>query len=104
MTDTLSLTDAELLAVLRHARGRYGTTLAYLLETAAGLAAHGIRDRRIERLVALARRHALAPIAAHEAHLVDFVAPRRRLELADGGQACADAVGGMAVPLDEFRV
>jgi glutathione-specific gamma-glutamylcyclotransferase len=58
---TGALTDAELLAVLRHARGRYGTTLAYLLETSAGLAAHGIRDRRIERLVALARRHALAP-------------------------------------------
>lgn len=54
------LGDAEMLAILRHARGRYGTTLAYLLETATGLAAHGIRDAEIERLVGLARRHALA--------------------------------------------
>jgi glutathione-specific gamma-glutamylcyclotransferase len=58
---TGALADAQMLAILRHARGRYGTTLAYLLETAAGLVAHGIRDREIERLVALARRHALAP-------------------------------------------
>ncbi len=58
---TGALADAQMLSILRHARGRYGTTLAYLIETAAGLAAHGIRDREIERLVALARRHALAP-------------------------------------------
>lgn len=58
---TGALADAQMLAILRQARGRYGTTLAYLLDTAAGLAAHGIRDREIERLVALARRHALAP-------------------------------------------
>jgi cation transport protein ChaC len=58
---TGTLADAQMLAILRHARGRYGTTLSYLMETAAGLAAHGIRDREIERLVALARRHALVP-------------------------------------------
>jgi glutathione-specific gamma-glutamylcyclotransferase len=58
---TGALDDAQLLAILRHAKGRYGTTLDYVLETAAGMAAHGIRDPRVERLVALARRHALAP-------------------------------------------
>jgi glutathione-specific gamma-glutamylcyclotransferase len=52
--------DAELLHVLRHARGRFGSTLQYLLETARALEAHGMRDREIQRMVALARRHALA--------------------------------------------
>ena len=54
------LDDAELLAILRSASGRYGSTLEYLLETANGLEGCGIRDREIERLVLLARRHALA--------------------------------------------
>jgi glutathione-specific gamma-glutamylcyclotransferase len=53
--------DAHLVQVLKRASGRYGTTLAYLLETANALSAHGIRDKKIERLVALARQHALAP-------------------------------------------
>ncbi len=53
--------DAHLVHVLRRASGRYGTTLAYLLETANALRSHGIRDKKIERLVALARQHALAP-------------------------------------------
>jgi cation transport protein ChaC len=53
--------DDHLVHVLRRASGRYGTTLAYLLETANALRAHGIHDRKIERLVALARQHALAP-------------------------------------------
>lgn len=53
------LDDAHLVNVLRHASGRYGTTLAYVLETAQALQAHGIRDRAIERVVALARQHAL---------------------------------------------
>ncbi len=57
---TGSLDDAQLLAILRSASGRYGSTLAYLVETAAGLAAHGIADPEVERMVALARRHALA--------------------------------------------
>jgi cation transport protein ChaC len=46
--------------ILRTANGRYGSTLAYLLETAASLRGCGIHDRDVERLVALARRHALA--------------------------------------------
>jgi cation transport protein ChaC len=51
--------DEQMLEILRHAEGRYGSTLEYLLETAASLARCGIRDRAVERLVALARRHAL---------------------------------------------
>jgi cation transport protein ChaC len=48
-----------MLQILRTAQGRYGTTLEYLVETAASLRRSGIRDRDIERLVALARRHGL---------------------------------------------
>jgi cation transport protein ChaC len=51
--------DDELLHILRHARGRYGTTLQYLVETAQALRAHGVLDREIERMVALARLHRL---------------------------------------------
>ena len=47
------------LEILRTANGRYGSTLAYLVETARSLRTCGIRDRDVERLVALARRHAL---------------------------------------------
>jgi cation transport protein ChaC len=53
------LGDDQLLHILRHARGRFGTTLEYLLETARALREHGVRDREIERQVALARRHGL---------------------------------------------
>lgn len=61
------LPDAHLLDILRHARGRYGTTLEYLLETARALRARGVRDREIERLVALARQHRLEPGAGGSA-------------------------------------
>jgi cation transport protein ChaC len=54
------LPDALMIDILRTANGRYGSTLAYLLETAASLRGCGIHDRDVERLVALARRHALA--------------------------------------------
>lgn len=53
------LPDTELLHILRHARGRYGSTLEYLRETAAALRVHGVRDREIERLVGVARRAGL---------------------------------------------
>ncbi len=53
------LDDAQLLSILRHARGRYGTTLDYLLGTAAALRAHRMLDRETLRLVQLARRHGL---------------------------------------------
>jgi cation transport protein ChaC len=55
------LPDAQIVHVLRHARGRYGTTLDYLAETAHALQAHGVRDREIERLMRLARREGLVP-------------------------------------------
>ena len=51
---TGEIPDDELLDILRHASGRYGSTLDYLLETAASLRRCGIRDREIERLEALA--------------------------------------------------
>ena len=53
------LPDAQMVDILSRACGRFGTTLDYLLETAASLQRCGIRDRGIERLVALAQRHAL---------------------------------------------
>lgn len=54
------LDDAQVLHILRHARGRYGSTLDYLLHTATALRAHGMLDRETLRLVQLARRHGLA--------------------------------------------
>ncbi|NML14363.1 gamma-glutamylcyclotransferase [Azohydromonas caseinilytica] len=53
------LSEDELLEVLRHARGRYGSTLEYLLHTATALRCHGMPDRESEKLLALARRHRL---------------------------------------------
>jgi cation transport protein ChaC len=55
------LSDDELLDILRHARGRYGSTLQYLAETARCLRERGVRDREIERLVRLAQTHRLLP-------------------------------------------
>jgi len=52
--------DATVLDILRHSRGRYGTTLEYLLETAQALADRGIHDGEIDRLARLARAHGLA--------------------------------------------
>jgi cation transport protein ChaC len=54
------LPDAQMIDILRRSRGRYGTTLEYLMATAASLRDCGIRDREIERLVKLVRCHALA--------------------------------------------
>jgi cation transport protein ChaC len=54
------LDDATLVDILRTARGRYGTTLEYLAETATALEACGIRDREIIRLMGAARRAVLA--------------------------------------------
>jgi cation transport protein ChaC len=55
------LGDEQLLDVLRHASGRYGSTLQYLHETALALRRCGVHDREVERLVALALRHRLLP-------------------------------------------
>jgi len=57
---TGALDDDTLLRIFRHARGRYGSTLDYLLETARCLRQRGIRDAAIERQVALVQRHGLA--------------------------------------------
>lgn len=51
--------DDRMVHVLRHASGRFGTTLDYLVRTAKALREHGMPDRQIERLVALAGRHGL---------------------------------------------
>jgi cation transport protein ChaC len=48
-----------MLHVLRHARGRYGSTLDYLVETATALRDKGVIDRDIERLMSLAQAHGL---------------------------------------------
>ena len=56
---TGTVPDAQMIDIFRRARGRYGSTLDYLLETAAALRACGIRDREVERLVALVRREGL---------------------------------------------
>lgn len=54
------LSDAEVLQILRSARGRYGTTLEYVLRTADALRERGMLDRELARLQALARRAGLA--------------------------------------------
>ncbi|MDZ5459636.1 gamma-glutamylcyclotransferase [Azohydromonas lata] len=56
---TGQLSEEEILEVLRHARGRYGSTMDYLLHTATALRRHGMADRESEKLLALARRHRL---------------------------------------------
>lgn len=53
------MADRDLVHIFKHARGRFGTTLDYLLETADALRRRGLRDREIERMVDLARAHAL---------------------------------------------
>ena len=53
------LPDEHMLHILRHARGRYGTTLDYLAGTAQALRERGVRDREIERLMRLAACHGL---------------------------------------------
>ncbi|GCL65977.1 gamma-glutamylcyclotransferase [Pseudaquabacterium pictum] len=51
--------DHEMLRILRHAQGRYGTTLDYLVRTAESLRQHRMCDRESERLLALAQRAGL---------------------------------------------
>jgi cation transport protein ChaC len=57
------LHEPELLHIFRHAQGRYGTTLDYLLRTVQGLREHGICDAELERQARLAAHHGLcAPL------------------------------------------
>ncbi|MEP7282144.1 MAG: gamma-glutamylcyclotransferase [Rubrivivax sp.] len=59
------LPDPQVLDILRHAHGRYGSTLDYLVQTALALRERRIRDREIERLMALASGAGLLqPLAA----------------------------------------
>jgi glutathione-specific gamma-glutamylcyclotransferase len=53
------LPDEQMLHILRHARGRYGSTLDYLADTAHALRQRGVLDREIERLMGLAARNGL---------------------------------------------
>lgn len=48
------LADGQMRHILTHARGRYGSTLDYLRETAMELRRRGIHDREVERLLRLA--------------------------------------------------
>ena len=54
------IADHEMLHILHQARGRYGSTLDYLVRTAEALQHHRMCDRESERLLALARRAGLA--------------------------------------------
>jgi cation transport protein ChaC len=56
---TGEIDEDTLVRILRHANGRFGSTLDYLVETARCLHRHGIRDHAVERQLALARRHGL---------------------------------------------
>ena len=51
--------DAQMLDILRHASGRYGSTLDYLAATAHALRERGVHDREVQRLMALAAAHGL---------------------------------------------
>jgi cation transport protein ChaC len=53
------LGDAQMLHILRHASGRYGSTLQYLAATAHALRERGVHDREVQRLMALAAAHGL---------------------------------------------
>ena len=54
------IADADMLRILAQARGRYGSTLDYLVRTAETLREHRMCDRESERLLALARRAGMA--------------------------------------------
>ena len=49
------LSDEAMLDIFQRARGRYGTTLEYLSQTATQLAHMGIRDAEVQRLMRLAQ-------------------------------------------------
>ena len=54
---TGELEPSQLVSILRDARGRYGSTLDYVLRTDACLREHGIRDQAIGEIIALAQAH-----------------------------------------------
>lgn len=56
-----AMDDASLLHILRHAQGRFGSTLDYLAQTAQALLEHGIDDREVMRLMRVAHEGGLWP-------------------------------------------
>jgi glutathione-specific gamma-glutamylcyclotransferase len=54
-----TIPDAQMLHILQHARGRFGSTLDYVTQTVLALRERGIVDRRLEQVAALARREGL---------------------------------------------
>ena len=56
---TGELDRAQMIAILREATGRYGTTLDYVLRTDLSLREHGIEDRAIAAILELAHEHRL---------------------------------------------
>jgi cation transport protein ChaC len=58
------LPDPQVIEILRHAHGRYGSTLDYLVQTALALRERRIRDREIERLMRLAASAGLIQVSA----------------------------------------
>lgn len=54
------LDDQTMLHILRHAQGRYGSTLDYLVRTTQALREHRMCDRESERLLGLVRSQGLA--------------------------------------------
>ncbi len=54
-----AIPDAQMLHILQHARGRFGSTLDYVTQTVLALRERGIVDRRLEQVAALARREGL---------------------------------------------
>ena len=67
--------DDEMAKILREATGRFGSTLDYLLQTHHSLRGCGIRDREIERLVALAGRLGLPEATGTETDYARRSAP-----------------------------
>jgi len=61
---TAPLDESQLVHVLRHACGRYGSTLDYLQRTVQSLRSHGIHDRELERQYRIAVQHGLCEAAA----------------------------------------
>jgi cation transport protein ChaC len=53
------IADEQMLHILRHSSGRYGSTLQYLADTAHALRERGVHDREVQRLMALAAAHGL---------------------------------------------
>ena len=60
--------DDALLSILQTAKGGFGTSMDYLLETANSLRGCGIRDREVERLVALVRKNSTCAAEATVPH------------------------------------